>query len=65
MIKSIDSNERLLNCIYPDGIPEPQSNCGNCLCCMNKQMSQFAFCFELNQSTQLNQTCSKWESEDN
>ena len=47
---------------------DPQSNsesCGNCLCCMNKQMSQLAFCFELNQTTQLNNHCDKWEKERN
>jgi hypothetical protein len=51
----VDSNERLMNCIYPDGIPELQSNCSNCICCMNKELNPF--CFELNQSVELDYNC--------
>ena len=51
----IDSNERLMNCIYPDGIPETQSNCNNCQCCMNKQLNPF--CFELNRCVELDYNC--------
>ena len=51
----VDSNERLMNCIYPDGIPKTQFNCGNCQCCMNKQFNPF--CYEKNESVQLNSTC--------
>lgn len=48
-------------------IPEQNSieSCSNCLCCMNKVMSEFAFCFELNKPTELNNHCSNWERERN
>ena len=36
-----------------------QSNCGNCLCCMNKQFNPF--CFEQNKSVQLESTCEMYE----
>lgn len=47
-----DPNERLMNAIYPD---QSTDNCGNCECCMNKALNPF--CFEWNQSVQLNGTC--------
>ena len=55
----VNSNERLMNCIYPDGIPESQSNCGNCNCYMNKQFNPF--CFEQNRIVQLDYTCKLYE----
>jgi hypothetical protein len=63
----MNPNERLFNAVFqninPDSIES--ANCGNCLCCMNKKISQFAFCFELNKSVKLDDCCSNWESERN
>jgi hypothetical protein len=56
MNNPIDINERLMNCIYPDGI------CGNCICCMNKQLNPF--CYEQNKSVQLDSiACQDYEYE--
>jgi len=56
----MDSNERLMNAIYPNGLPKELNSCGNCLCCMNKEFNPF--CFELNKIVELNsKPCKKFE----
>jgi len=61
MNKSIDSNKRLMNCIFPKH--QSIETCANCICCMNKD-NRFAYCFELNKSIDdLSGTCNSFELE--
>jgi hypothetical protein len=58
----MDSNKRLMNCIYPNGLPNELKNCGNCLCCMNKQFNPF--CYEQDKCVELNSNaCIEYEKE--
>ena len=57
----VDSNKRLMECIFPNH--KSIETCANCLMGMNKD-NQFTYCIENNKPiNDLNETCNQFELE--